>query len=124
MLPLLQALHRIAAPRGDGLRSEFLRMAEEGRPRPTIPIRTKLAAPADHYHNPVARRDAPSGGEVAAGPPDLTWRNSCDRFRTSFDPSDRAELHHMRFPGPACGGCAGMGDAKCVSQKVQGERQP
>lgn len=122
MLPLLQALHRIAAPRGDGLRSEFLRMAGEGAPGRTIPVRTELAAL--HYHIPVAPRDAPCGGEIAACEPDLTWRNSCDRLRTSFDPRCRAELHHMVFPGPACGGCAGRGDAKCVSQKLQDERHP
>lgn len=116
MLRLLQGLHRVATPRGDGLRSEFLRMAGKGTPGRTIAIRTELAALAGHYHTPVAPRDAPSGGEIAACEPGLTWRsNSYDRLRTSFDPRNR---------GPACGSYAGMGDAECVSPKLQGERRP
>lgn len=71
MLPLLQALHRIAAQRGDGLRPEFLRTAGEGTSPRTVAIRTELAAPADYYQAPVASGDASSGEEIAACEPGL-----------------------------------------------------
>ena len=123
MLPLLQALHRIAAQRGDGLRPEFLRMAGEGTPGRTIPIQTELAALYGDNSAPVAPRDASSGEEIAACELGLTLRNSTERFRTSLHPHYQPELHHMRCPGPACGGCAGMVDAGCVSQKLRGEHR-
>ena len=123
MVPLLQALHRIAAQRGDGLRPEFRRMAGEGTPGRTIPIRTELAALAGHYPTRVTPRDVPSGEEIAACELGLTLRNSCDRLRTTFDPRCLPELRHLRCPGPACGGCADMGDAGCVSQKLHSEHR-
>jgi len=121
MLPLLQALHRIAAQRGDGLRPEFLRMAGEGTHGRTIPIQTELAALAGDHGAPVAPRDASGGEEIAACELSLTLRNSSERFRTSLHPCSQPELHDMRCPGPACGGCAGMVDARCVSQRLHGE---
>lgn len=121
--PLLHALHRIAAQRGDGLRPEFLRMAGEGTPGPTIPNQTEPAALAGDHRAPVAPWDAPSGEEIAACELGLTLRNSCERLRTSLHPRYQPELHPMRCPGPACGVCEGMGDAGCVSQKLRGEHR-
>ena len=118
MLPLLQALHRTAAQRGDGLRPEFLRMAGEA-PGWTFPIQTQLGAPAGEHRAPVAPRDA-SREEIATGGLGLTLRNSSDRLSTSLHPSYQPEL---RCPRSACGGCKGMVDARCASRKLNGEHR-
>ena len=38
-------------------------------------------------------------------------------------PCYQPEPHHMRCLGPPCGVCAGIVDARCVSQKLQGEHR-
>jgi hypothetical protein len=123
MLPLLQALHRTAAQRGDGLRPEFLRTAGEGTPGWTFPIQTQLSALAGDHCAPVAPRDASSGEEIAAGALGLALRNSSDRLSTSLHASYQPEFQHMRCPRLACGGCGGMVAARCVSQKLHGEQR-
>jgi hypothetical protein len=56
MLPLLHALHGVAAERGEGLRPEFLKMAEEGTQGGIIrPIQTEVAALAGDPHSCLTR---------------------------------------------------------------------
>lgn len=121
MLPLLQALHRTAAQRGDGLRPEFLRMAGEA-PGWTFPIQTQLGALTGDHRAPAALRDA-SREEIATGELGLTLRNSGDRLSTSLHPSYQPELQHMRCPRSECGVCGGMFDARCASRKLKGEHR-
>jgi hypothetical protein len=121
MLPLLQALHRTAAQRGDGLRPEFLRMAGEA-PEWAFPIQTQLGALAGDHRAPVALREA-SREEIARGGLGLTVRNSTDRLTASLHPSHQPELQYMSCPRSDCGVCRGMVDARCASRKLNGEHR-